>query len=77
VKVTISMTTIHEIQQTMWVHTPKGLGQALFIIDYGIHQNTIWVVCLKERGKILHFDSKQLTMERNNTLEINELDNKS
>ena len=40
------MTTIHEIQQCMWVHTPKGEGQALFIIDYGTHQNTIWVVCL-------------------------------
>ena len=77
VKVIISMTTIHEIQQTMWVHTPKGLGQPLFIIDYGIHQNTIWVVCLKESGNILHFDSKQLKIERNNTLEINLLDNKS
>lgn len=67
------MTTIHEIQQSMWVHTPKGEGQALFIIDYGTHQNTIWVVCLKENGKILHFDSNQLTMTKNSTLEINEL----
>jgi hypothetical protein len=57
----------------MWVHTPKGEGQALFIIDYGTHQNTIWVVCLKENGNILHFDSNQLTMTKNSTLEINEL----
>ena len=68
------MTVIHEIQQTIWVNTPKGIGHALFIIDYGIHQNTVWVVCLKETGKILHFDSNQLTVTKNNTLEINELD---
>jgi len=68
------MTVIHEIQQTIWVNTPKGIGHALFIIDYGIHQNTVWVVCLKETGKILHFDSNQLTVTKNNTLELNELD---
>jgi len=68
------MSVIHEIQQTIWVNTPKGVGHALFIIDYGIHQNTIWVVCLKETGKILHFDSNQLTVTKNNTLELNELD---
>jgi hypothetical protein len=68
------MTVIHEIQQTIWVNTPKGVGHALFIIDYGIHQNTVWVVCLKETGKILHFDSNQLTVTKNNTLELNELD---
>jgi hypothetical protein len=68
------MTVIHEIQQTIWVNTPKGIGHALFIIDYGIHQNTVWVVCLKETGNILHFDSNQLTVTKNNTLELNELD---
>jgi len=70
------MTVIHEIQQTIWVNTPKGIGHALFIIDYGIHQNTVWVVCLKETGNILHFDSNQLTVTKNYTLEINKLDYK-
>jgi len=70
------MTVIHEIQQTIWVNTPKGIGHALFIIDYGIHQNTVWVVCLKETGNILHFDSNQLTVTKNYTLEINQLDYK-
>ena len=65
------MATIHEIQQTIWVETPHGIGQALFLIDYGIHQNTIWVICLKHNGKILHYDSNQLTIEKNNTLSIN------
>lgn len=65
------MATIHEIQQTIWVETPHGIGQALFLIDYGIHQNTIWVICLKHNGKILHYDSNQLTIEKNNTMSIN------
>jgi hypothetical protein len=71
------MATIHEIKQTLWVDTPHGIGQALFLIDYGIHQNTIWVVCLKHNGKILHYDSNQLTIDKNNTLEINTLSNDS
>ena len=69
------MATIHEIQQTIWVETPHGIGQALFLIDYGIHQNTIWVICLKHNGKVLHYDSNQLTIEKNNTLSINILPN--
>jgi uncharacterized protein YpiB (UPF0302 family) len=35
---------IHEIKQVMFVETPHGIAQALFIIDYGIHENTIWVI---------------------------------
>lgn len=65
------MMAIHEIQQTIWVNTPHGLGQALFLIDYGIHQNTIWVVSLKNDGKINHYDSTQISVERNYTLNFN------
>ena len=43
---------IHEIQNTLWFNTPHGIGQALFIIDYGIHQNTIWVIALSGGGEI-------------------------
>ena len=65
------MIGIHEIQQTLWVNTPHGLGQALFLIDYGIHQNTIWVVSLKEDGKVNHYDSTHVSVERNYTLNFN------
>ena len=41
------MTVIHEIEQVLWVETPHGMGQALFLMDYGVHENTIWVVALE------------------------------
>jgi hypothetical protein len=65
------MIAIHEITQVLWVNTPHGVGQALFLIDYGPHQNTIWVVSSKEDGKVKHYDSNQITIERNHTLNFN------
>lgn len=69
------MTTIHEVQQVMLINTPHGLGQVLFIIDYGIHLNSIWVVANKEDGRIRHYDTNQITLERNYTIDFN-LENK-
>ena len=65
------MTVIHEVKQTMWVNTPHGKGILLFLMDYGPQQNTIWVVALKEDGKIKHYDSNQIHIEINHTLDIN------
>jgi hypothetical protein len=65
------MTAIHEIQQVLWVNTPHGMGQALFIIDYGPHENTYWLVVNRETGKINHYDSNQITVSRNYTLDMN------
>jgi hypothetical protein len=70
------MTVIHEIQQVLWVDTPHGLGQALFVIDYGVHQNTIWMVSLKESGEIKHYDSNHIRLSRNHTLNFNLSDDK-
>lgn len=65
------MTQIHEITQVMTVNTPFGEAQALFIIDYGIHKNTIWVCASIKDGKIRHFDSNQITLAINHTLNFN------
>jgi hypothetical protein len=62
---------IHEIQQILWVNTPHGSGQALFIIDYGPHHNTIWIVTNRSDGRIRHYDSNQITVELNHTLDFN------
>ncbi len=48
------MTTIHEFKQILWVSTPHGDGMALFIIDYGPHENTIWAVALENTDSIFH-----------------------
>jgi hypothetical protein len=65
------MAEIHELKQVLTVNTPFGEAQALFLIDYGIHRNTIWVCASFEDGKIRHFDSNQITITINYTLDFN------
>lgn len=65
------MTTIHEIQQAMIVNTPHGDGYPLFLIDYGPHLNMVWVVANYEDGKIRHYDSNDIRLSVNYTLNFN------
>ncbi len=65
------MTTIHEIQQVMYVETPHGEGLPLFLIDYGPHLNTMWVVTNCEDGSIRHYDSSDIRVTVNHTLHFN------
>jgi hypothetical protein len=65
------MTTIHEIQQAMYVETPHGEGIPLFLIDYGPQLNSIWVVSNREDGKIRHYDSNDIKLTVNHTLHFN------
>lgn len=65
------MTTIHEINQALLVETPHGLGIAIFIIDYGLQLNTIWVIANKLDGQIRHYDSNQIKLSINQTIEFN------
>ena len=37
---------ILQLNPTILVDTPLGKGQTIFIIDYGMHQNTCWIVAL-------------------------------
>lgn len=65
------MTVIHELQQVLWVTTPHGDGQVLFLIDYGVHENTIWVVALEADGIVKHYNSNDIKICKNNTININ------
>ena len=62
---------IHEIKQIMFVETPHGIAQALFIIDYGIHENTIWITANKSNGIIKHYNSNQIKLIKNSTIDFN------
>jgi hypothetical protein len=62
------MTVIHEIEQVLWVETPHGIGQALFLMDYGVHENTIWVVALEQTREIKHYNSNQIKIAWNHTI---------
>jgi hypothetical protein len=62
---------IHEFKNTLWVMTPHGEGLALLLIDYGIQQNTVWVVANKSDGRIRHYDSNQIRLAKNHTIDLN------
>ena len=51
------------------VFTPLGEGWAFFIIDYGAWMNSCWVVRLNSTGGVKHFDSNDITIEGNPTLD--------
>lgn len=47
---------IIKLNPTIYIDTPLLKGQALFIIDYGVYQNSCWVITLENNGIIKHFD---------------------
>ena len=59
------------MKPSIMVETPLGTGQALFIIDYGMHQNTGWVVALQSNGIIKHFDCNDVILSTNYTYGMN------
>ncbi len=50
---------ILQLNPTIEVHTPLGDGEAMFIIDYGVNVNTVWVVRFK-KGVVKHFYSDDI-----------------
>lgn len=61
---------IHEVSQVIWVETPHGTGQALFLIDYGPHENTVWIIALQKNGKVKHYNSNQISLIPNHTFNL-------
>ena len=59
---------IHEVKQILWVITPHGRGQVLFLIDYGPHENTIFLIALEKTQELKHYSTNQLKIEFNHTL---------
>lgn len=62
---------ILQLNPTILVETPLGRGQALFVIDYGMHQNTCWVVALERDGIVKHFDCNDIILATNFTYGVN------
>lgn len=67
---------ILQLDPCILVETPLGRGQALFIIDYGMHQNTCWVITLIKDGSIKHFDCNDVILSTNYTYGLNLMKNK-
>lgn len=66
---------IYQLNPSILVETPLGHGQALFLIDYGMHQNTCWVVALVKDGVIKHFDCNDVILSTNYTYGLNLIKN--
>ena len=62
---------IHQLNPTIMVETPLGKGQAIFILDYGMHQNTCWVVAIIDNGIVKHFDCNDIILAANFTYGMN------
>ena len=62
---------ILQLSPTILVDTPLGIGHAIFIIDYGMHQNSCWVVALENNGVVKHFESNDIIVCTNYTYHIN------
>lgn len=55
---------ILQLNPTIEVNTPLGDGEAMFIIDYGINTNTVWIVRL-DGGVMKHFYSDDIRVYGN------------
>ena len=62
---------IIQLDPSILVETPLGRGQAILVIDYGMHQNTCWVVALTENGVVKHFDCNDIILSTNYTYGLN------
>jgi hypothetical protein len=66
---------ILQLDPPILVETPLGQGFAIFVIDYGIHQNTCWIVALSKDGVIKHFDCNDVLLSTNYTYGMNLMKN--
>jgi len=62
---------ILQLNPGILVETPLGRGITLFVIDYGMHQNTCWVVALEKDGVVKHFDCNDIIISTNYTYGLN------
>ncbi len=62
---------ILQLNPSILVETPLGRGQAIFMIDYGMHQNSCWVVALEKNGIVKHFDCNDIILTTNFTYHMN------
>jgi len=50
--------------------TPMGDGMAIYVTNSGTFANDVWAVALHD-GRVRHFRSDQISMEKNSTFDIN------
>ncbi len=64
--------TILQLNPAIPVETPKGSGQAIFIIDYSSEHNLIWTVIIDSTGEIWSFQNPHVRAQKNITMDRKE-----
>lgn len=57
-----------QLNPSIPVETPKGTGQAVFIIDYSIEHDLYWTVFLDDTRECWTFNNKDIRIQENYTL---------
>lgn len=59
---------IHEIEQLLWLETPKGEAIAKFMIDYGPDSDLQWVCVQQDTREIWTWSNWDVKASKNITL---------
>lgn len=51
---------ILQLNPTLWLKTPKGVGLCHFLIDYGEEHDLLWVVADDETGELWAWPNPQV-----------------
>ena len=60
---------ILQLNPTIWLETPKGLGLCHFVIDYGEEHDLLWVVADNATGEIWTWANPKVRFTKNITLD--------
>lgn len=66
----MSMISILQLNPQLKVKTPLGFGYCFFLIDYDLQINSVWIVRLDTDGSIKHFNSNQIFIDGNPTIDL-------
>ncbi len=56
---------LFRIDPPIWLETPKGIGLAHFLCDYGIELSLYWVVAIEATGQCWRFENELVRFVKN------------
>lgn len=59
--------SILQLNPVIPLDTPKGAGDAFFLIDYGRDSQILFVCFIRETGECWSFESRDIKLEKNIT----------
>lgn len=56
------------VDPPLWLETPRGIGLAHFVIDYGVEVSLHWVVAIADTGECWTFTNEDIRFPKNYTM---------